>query len=348
MLSSLYYGLFLALYLVPVGGVALAGSRPSGTPASRAGGGRCARGVAGGAGDLRVHREQGDGWGSRRSCGAVLQRGRARLPQAAFPQSAVRAMVRRWTSRAPAVPARHARRPCSDGALAALVGGSHRVHARAGRRGGRIVRVERRVLPVAVHVRRAVPRTSGAGAVQHPRRPHVVVAGRLRRRAHPRTMAPAAHRADRRDARPHHARSDAADAARARVAKPAAHLREHLRRTDRGARRIPDADSPVGYFFDTRYLYFSTFHWHPIVNGNSGYFPKSYEELTERERDFPSDSAVEYLRTRGVDYVAVHGAFIDPGKFQKHRGDARRARRHAAGGGRPVGRQRVEAVSAAR
>jgi hypothetical protein len=80
---------------------------------------------------------------------------------------------------------------------------------------------------------------------------------------------------------------------------------------------FPMPTAPIGYFFDTRYLYFSTFHWHPIVNGNSGYFPKSYEELVERERDFPSDSAVEYLRTRGVDYVGVHGAFIDPETFRR-------------------------------
>jgi hypothetical protein len=79
---------------------------------------------------------------------------------------------------------------------------------------------------------------------------------------------------------------------------------------------FPMPTVPVGYFFDTRYLYFSTFHWHPIVNGNSGYFPKSYEELTERERDFPSDAAVEYLRRRGVDYVTVHGAFMEPQKFR--------------------------------
>jgi hypothetical protein len=72
---------------------------------------------------------------------------------------------------------------------------------------------------------------------------------------------------------------------------------------------------PLGYYFDTRYLYFSTFHWHPIVNGNSGYFPETYEEMTERQRDFPSDSAVEYLRSRGVQYVAVHGAFYDPGAY---------------------------------
>ena len=80
---------------------------------------------------------------------------------------------------------------------------------------------------------------------------------------------------------------------------------------------FPMPTAPVGFFFDTRYLYFSTFHWHPMLNGNSGYFPKSYEELTKRELDFPSDSAVEYLRTRGVDYVAVHGAFFDREKFQR-------------------------------
>jgi hypothetical protein len=79
---------------------------------------------------------------------------------------------------------------------------------------------------------------------------------------------------------------------------------------------FPMPTEPVGYFFDTRYLYFSTFHWHRLVNGSSGYAPKSYEELIERERDFPSDAAVEYLKRRGVDYVAVHGAFIERGKFE--------------------------------
>jgi hypothetical protein len=80
---------------------------------------------------------------------------------------------------------------------------------------------------------------------------------------------------------------------------------------------FPMPTAPIAYFFDTRYLYFSTFHWHPIVNGNSGYVPTSYEELIKRELDFPSDSAVGYLRARGVDYVAVHGAFIDREKFER-------------------------------
>jgi hypothetical protein len=80
---------------------------------------------------------------------------------------------------------------------------------------------------------------------------------------------------------------------------------------------FPMPTAPVGYFFEARFLYFSTFHWHPLVNGNSGHFPESYEALIERERDFPSDSALEYLRTRGVDYVAVHGAFMDREKFER-------------------------------
>jgi hypothetical protein len=70
-------------------------------------------------------------------------------------------------------------------------------------------------------------------------------------------------------------------------------------------------------YYDARYLYFSTFHWHPIVNGNSAYFPRSYYELVARARDFPSDSAVEYLRTRRVDYVAVHGAFYDRATYEQ-------------------------------
>jgi len=90
-------------------------------------------------------------------------------------------------------------------------------------------------------------------------------------------MAATAYGADRRDARPHHVRSDAADAARARVADPAAHLHEHLGEPAAVLAEFPMPTAPLDYFFDTRYLYFSTFHWHPIVNGNSGYFPKSYE-----------------------------------------------------------------------
>jgi hypothetical protein len=63
-------------------------------------------------------------------------------------------------------------------------------------------------------------------------------------------------------------------------------------------------------WFDTRYMYFSTWHWNNLVNGNSGFAPPSYDELIEREREFPSDAAITYLKERGVEYLAVHGAFM--------------------------------------
>jgi hypothetical protein len=77
---------------------------------------------------------------------------------------------------------------------------------------------------------------------------------------------------------------------------------------------FPMPTAPVTYFFDTRYLYFSTFHWHPIVNGNSGYFPKSYEELTKHELDFPSDSVS--MRARGV-VTSPGGALSSRRRFQR-------------------------------
>jgi hypothetical protein len=67
---------------------------------------------------------------------------------------------------------------------------------------------------------------------------------------------------------------------------------------------------------DARYMYFSTFHWHKMVNGNSGFSPPSYLELLKRERNFPSPEAVDYLRDRGVDYVALHGAFTNPTRYR--------------------------------
>ena len=63
------------------------------------------------------------------------------------------------------------------------------------------------------------------------------------------------------------------------------------------------------------YLYFSTFHWQKLVNGQSGWLPPSYLDLLDEEKDFPSEKAIAYLRQRGVEYIGVHGAFYDPKKF---------------------------------
>jgi hypothetical protein len=80
------------------------------------------------------------------------------------------------------------------------------------------------------------------------------------------------------------------------------------------------AEFPMGEvskdpFSEFTYLYFSTFHWQKLVNGQSGWLPPSYKDLLDAQRDFPSEKAIAYLRHRGVEYIGVHGAFYDPKKF---------------------------------
>jgi hypothetical protein len=69
--------------------------------------------------------------------------------------------------------------------------------------------------------------------------------------------------------------------------------------------------------FDARYLYFSTFHWQNLVNGNSGFFPPSYFELLANAHDFPNDAALSYLRSRGVQFVTIHGRFTNPDRYSE-------------------------------
>jgi hypothetical protein len=68
---------------------------------------------------------------------------------------------------------------------------------------------------------------------------------------------------------------------------------------------------------DTRYLYFSTFHWQKLLNGYSGFMPPSYFEFLERTGDFPSPASLSYLRERGVQYITWHGAFTTPGRYER-------------------------------
>jgi hypothetical protein len=57
------------------------------------------------------------------------------------------------------------------------------------------------------------------------------------------------------------------------------------------------------------YMYFSTFHWHKLANGYSGFSPRSHQELLDLMPTFPDDAGMEELRRRGVDTIVVHGAF---------------------------------------
>ena len=60
---------------------------------------------------------------------------------------------------------------------------------------------------------------------------------------------------------------------------------------------------------DPQYLYTSTFHWKPIVNGYSGYYPPSYIRRLRAVESFPDLRSIAHLMGEGVKYLVVHEAF---------------------------------------
>ena len=69
---------------------------------------------------------------------------------------------------------------------------------------------------------------------------------------------------------------------------------------------------PFGAFtYEFRYMFYSTLHWKPILNGYSGYFPPSYEErraaFARVSRD--PDRAWRILTASGATHAIVHESF---------------------------------------
>lgn len=61
---------------------------------------------------------------------------------------------------------------------------------------------------------------------------------------------------------------------------------------------------------DPFYMYASTWHWQPLVNGYSGHYSRKYLELVEAMPTLPGPEAIEVLTTLGVQRVVVHEALI--------------------------------------
>ncbi len=72
---------------------------------------------------------------------------------------------------------------------------------------------------------------------------------------------------------------------------------------------MPAADRLPG--LEPRYSYMSTFHWMPLVNGYSGYYPASYISRLEPIRGISDEAAVEALLRSSVRYVIVHPDFYE-------------------------------------
>ncbi len=67
---------------------------------------------------------------------------------------------------------------------------------------------------------------------------------------------------------------------------------------------------------DPRYAYMSTFHWMPMINGYSGYYPQSYLHRLTQLAKFPDHKSTIELRQAGAEYVIVH-----PGAYRRAEGE---------------------------
>lgn len=93
-------------------------------------------------------------------------------------------------------------------------------------------------------------------------------------------------------------------------------------------------------WYNTRYLYFSTFHWHPLVNGFTSFFPPAY---TERARWLVNpvrtpDEAWRALESGQATHVVVHAGAWDAAYVRELDRwlTTRGARSHGAFGGASV------------
>jgi hypothetical protein len=67
---------------------------------------------------------------------------------------------------------------------------------------------------------------------------------------------------------------------------------------------MPEPDAPPHH--DARYAYMSTFHWLPLVNGYSGFYPRSYSLRLIRMQKFPDATTLTSLKGEDVRYVVIH------------------------------------------
>jgi len=67
---------------------------------------------------------------------------------------------------------------------------------------------------------------------------------------------------------------------------------------------------------DPFYMYASTWHWQPLVNGYSGHYSARYLELLKVLPELPGREAVDALTAMRVQRIVVHGAMFQRRRYQ--------------------------------
>ena len=74
---------------------------------------------------------------------------------------------------------------------------------------------------------------------------------------------------------------------------------------------------PEAVFENADYVFNSTAHWRPLMNGYSGYTPDSYRRRTESFWFFPEAWAIDAIRREGATHLMVHLARFSPEEVAK-------------------------------
>jgi hypothetical protein len=67
--------------------------------------------------------------------------------------------------------------------------------------------------------------------------------------------------------------------------------------------------------YDPTYMFWSTYHWHSLINGYSGYTPQDDVETAGMMETFPDEPSIERLQSLKTQYVLVHRAFYRPADY---------------------------------
>ncbi len=78
--------------------------------------------------------------------------------------------------------------------------------------------------------------------------------------------------------------------------------------TDVVLAEFPFGGNPTRFTPNVPYMYFSLWHWAPIVNGYSGHSPPGQQDFEVALQAFPDESAIALLRARGVTHVTINCA----------------------------------------
>jgi hypothetical protein len=67
---------------------------------------------------------------------------------------------------------------------------------------------------------------------------------------------------------------------------------------------VPTNDTLPG--FDPHYVFESTFHWRPLVNGYTAFVPPHYSQFLDRMEKFPDEKSAAAIRASGADLIILH------------------------------------------